>query len=43
MKVKVYNIKEEVTNNMENLRKKNEIEIQNSMEGHSRRLEHAED
>jgi hypothetical protein len=28
---------------MENLRKKNEIEIQNSMEGHSRRLEHAED
>jgi hypothetical protein len=28
---------------MENLRKKNEIEIQNTMEGHSSRLEQAED
>jgi chromosome segregation ATPase len=28
---------------MENLRKKNEIEIQNKMEGHSSRLEQAED
>jgi hypothetical protein len=31
--------KEEVTHDMENLRKKNETEIQNKMEGHSRRLE----
>jgi hypothetical protein len=28
---------------MENLRKKNEIEIQNKMEGHSRRIEQTED
>jgi chromosome segregation ATPase len=28
---------------MENLRKKNETEVQNSMEGHSSRLEQAED
>jgi hypothetical protein len=28
---------------MENLRKKNETEIQNKMEGHSNRLEQAED
>jgi hypothetical protein len=28
---------------MENLRKKNETETQNTMEGHSRRLEQAED
>jgi chromosome segregation ATPase len=28
---------------MENLRKKNETEIQNTMEGHSSRLEQAED
>jgi hypothetical protein len=28
---------------MENLRKKNETEIQNKMEGHSSRLEQAED
>jgi hypothetical protein len=28
---------------MENLRKNNEIEIQNTMEGHSSRLEQAED
>jgi hypothetical protein len=31
--------KEEVTHDMENLRKKNETEIKNKMEGHSRRLE----
>jgi hypothetical protein len=28
---------------MENLRKKNETEVQNKMEGHSSRLEQAED
>jgi hypothetical protein len=37
------NIKEEVIDDMENLRKKNEIEIQNTMQGHSSRLEQAED
>jgi hypothetical protein len=41
--VKIDNIKEEVTHHMENQRKKNETEIQNKMEGHSRRLEQAED
>jgi hypothetical protein len=37
--MKIDNIKEEVTHDMENLRKKNEAEIQNTMEGHSSRLE----
>jgi phosphatidate phosphatase PAH1 len=32
-----------VTHDIENLRKKNETEIQNKMEGHSSRLEQAED
>jgi type IV secretory pathway VirB4 component len=41
--MKIDNIKEEVTHDMENLREKNEIEIQNTMEGHSSRLEQAED
>jgi chromosome segregation ATPase len=41
--MKIDNIKEEVTHNMENLRKKNETEIQNTMEGHSSRLEQVED
>jgi hypothetical protein len=41
--MKIDNIKEEVTHDMENLRKKNEPEIQNTMEGHSNRLEQAED
>jgi chromosome segregation ATPase len=41
--VKIDNIKKEVTHDMENLRKKNETEIQNTMEGHSSRLEEAED
>jgi hypothetical protein len=40
--MKIHNIKEEVTHDMENLRKKNETETQNTMEGHSR-LEQAED
>jgi hypothetical protein len=37
------NIKEEVTHDMENLRKKNETETQNTMEVHSSRLEQVED
>jgi hypothetical protein len=41
--MKIDNIKEEVTHDMENLRKKNETQIQNKMEGHSSRLEQAED
>jgi hypothetical protein len=41
--MKIDNIKEEVTHDMENLRKKNETEIQNTMEGHSNRPEQAED
>jgi hypothetical protein len=40
--MKTNNIKE-VTHDMENLRKENETEIQNTMEGHSGRLEQAED
>jgi hypothetical protein len=41
--MKIYNIKKEVTHDMENLRKKNETEIHNKIEGHSSRLEQAED
>jgi hypothetical protein len=41
--MKIENIKEEVTHNMENLRKKNQTETQNTVEGHSSRLEQAED
>jgi chromosome segregation ATPase len=41
--MKIDNIKEEVTHDMENLRKRNETKIQNKMEGHSSRLEQAED
>jgi hypothetical protein len=38
LRAKFDNIKEEVTHDIENLRKKkNETEIQNKMEGHSRR------
>jgi uncharacterized protein Yka (UPF0111/DUF47 family) len=33
LKMKIDNIKEEVTHGMENLRKKNETEIQNTIEG----------
>jgi chromosome segregation ATPase len=43
LKMQIDNIKEEVTHDMENLRKKNKTEIQNTMEGHSRRLEQVED
>jgi hypothetical protein len=41
--MKIDNFKEEVIHDMENLRKKNETKIQNTMEGHSSRLEKAED
>jgi hypothetical protein len=41
--MKIDNIKEEVTHDMENLRKKNETETQNRVEGHSSRLEQEED
>jgi hypothetical protein len=41
--MKIDNIKEDVTNDMEDLRKKNETEEQNKIEGHSSRLEKAED
>jgi chromosome segregation ATPase len=40
--MKIDNIKEEVTHDMENLRKKNETKIQKKMEGHSSRLEQAQ-
>jgi chromosome segregation ATPase len=40
--MKIDSIKEEVTLDKENLRKKNETEIQNTVEGHSSRLEQAE-
>jgi chromosome segregation ATPase len=42
LKTKI-DIKEEVTHDMEDLRKKNETEIQNKMEGHSSRIEQTED
>jgi hypothetical protein len=41
--MKIKNIKEEVTCDMENLRKKNETETQNTVEGHYSRLEEEED
>jgi hypothetical protein len=43
LRAKFDNIKGEVTHDMENLRKKNETEIQNKMEGHSKRIEQTED
>jgi proline dehydrogenase len=42
LRTKTHNIKE-VTHDMENLRKKNETEIQNKMEGHSSRIEQTKD
>jgi hypothetical protein len=39
LRAKIDNIKEEITHGMENLRKKNETEIQNKMKGHSSRIE----
>jgi hypothetical protein len=41
--MKINNIKEEVTHDIENLREKNEIETKNTMEGHSSKLEQAKD
>jgi predicted nuclease with TOPRIM domain len=41
--MKIDNIKEEETQDMENLRKKNKTEMQNKMEGQSNRLGPAED
>jgi polyhydroxyalkanoate synthesis regulator phasin len=40
--MKIDNIKEKVTHDMENLRKKNETETQNTVEGHSSRLQQVE-
>jgi hypothetical protein len=37
--MKIDHSKEEVTHNMEKLRKKNETELQTKMEGHASRLE----
>jgi hypothetical protein len=41
--MKIENIKKEVTHDMENLRKKNQTETQNTVEDHSSRLEQVED
>jgi uncharacterized protein YjgD (DUF1641 family) len=41
--VKINNIKEEVTKDAENLRKQNQTETQNTVEGHSSRLKQVED
>jgi hypothetical protein len=41
--MKMDNIKEEVAHDRENFRKKNETKIQNTVEGHSSKLEQAED
>jgi chromosome segregation ATPase len=41
--MKIENIKEEVTYDMENLRKNNQTETQNTAAGHSSRLEQVED
>jgi chromosome segregation ATPase len=43
LRMKIDNIKEEVTQDMENLRKKNETQMQNKMEGQSSRIEEVED
>jgi hypothetical protein len=43
LKMKLDNIKEEESHEMENLRKKNETETQNTVKGNSRRLEQVED
>jgi hypothetical protein len=41
--MKIDNIKEESDHDMENLRKKNGTETQNTVQSHSSRLEQAED
>jgi hypothetical protein len=42
LRLKIDNIKEEDPQDMENLRKKNETEMQNKMEGQSSRIQQAE-
>jgi molecular chaperone DnaK (HSP70) len=42
LKMKIQNINEEVTHDMEKLRKKDQTETQNTLEGHSSRLEQVE-
>jgi hypothetical protein len=39
LRTKINNIKEETTQDMENLRKKNETELQNKTEGQSSRIQ----
>jgi gas vesicle protein len=41
--MEIQNIKEEMTHDMDNLRKKIETETQNTVEGHSIRLEQVEE
>jgi hypothetical protein len=41
--MKIESIKEGMTHDMENFRKKSETEIQNTMEDHTSRLEQAEE
>jgi chromosome segregation ATPase len=43
LRMKIDNIKNEVTHDMEKFRKKNGTEIENKIEGHPSRLEQAED
>jgi hypothetical protein len=43
LKIQIKYIKEEMNQDMENLRKKNQTETQNTMEDHSSRLEQVED
>jgi NAD(P)H-nitrite reductase large subunit len=43
LRMKIDNIKEEVTQDMENLRKNFKTEMQNKMEGQSSRIEQSED
>jgi hypothetical protein len=43
LRMKIDNIKEDETQDMENLRKKNETEMKNKTEGQSNRIEQAED
>jgi DNA-binding protein H-NS len=43
LRTKIDNIKEETIQDMENLRKKNETELQNKMAGQSSRIEQTED
>jgi siderophore synthetase component len=42
LRMKINNNKEKVTHDIENLRKKNQTEVQTKIQGHSSRLEQAE-